>query len=229
MILTSKTDEQPADFTSTLFYSSIKPPSSSEPETQTVPFIATEDDFQTRYPKLAEEMRKYIQSLQAGRLPDASTSSPPIYFTETPPSSSDLEQTSNMLANHSPPIYVTPKPDSESENPEEEIQPEQENPDPEQELENPEVEEVNNELEEAENVEESAEPSIVENEEEIFPGYEDESENTSSADDEESGAEEKIFNSFIKKFDGYVDPMIPANYKTKFPSFFRGFDNWKFY
>jgi len=60
----AKTDEHSADFTTTLFYSSIKPPSTSEPETQTVPFISAQDDFQARYPKLAEEMRKYIQFLQ---------------------------------------------------------------------------------------------------------------------------------------------------------------------
>ncbi len=98
----------------------------------------------------------------------------------------------------------------------------QDNPDPEQEIEILDDQEANNEIEDAENVDDSMENGDGE---EIFPGYEDESENNPSSDDEE-----KLLQSFIKKFDGFVvDPLIPATYKTKFPSFFRGFDNGKFY
>jgi hypothetical protein len=225
-----------------LFYSSVKP-TEQPAATETVPTEDLDLELKKRYPNLEEKMKKYIQAVISGSNYVTPASSPPIYFTEPPP---ELKQQNPEqepeLKQQNPEQEPEQEPGEDFDIPVEsmeeaifssmsDIQSESDNSEPEMSADAPEqteVEPTDTEANESDNTNPDSE---------IFPGYDDESQNISESESdlEQPGTDEdqerRRKSLFNKESDRTPTFRIPdhSSYKIKFPHFFRGFDDWNFY
>ncbi len=226
-----------------LFYSSVKP-TEQPAATESAPTEDLDMELKRRYPNLEEEMKKYIQAIISGSNYVTPASSPPIYFTEPP---LELKQQNQQqepeLKQQNPEQEPEQEPGVDFDIPvdsmEEEIfsnmsdiQSESDNSEPEMSADAPEQTEVEPTDTEANEESENSNPDS-----EIFPGYDDESQNISDSESdlEQPGTDEdqerRRKSLFNKKSDRTQTFRTPdsSSYKIKFPHFFRGFDDWNFF
>ena len=192
----------------TLFYNSIKPtaespikPSADQPKPDSE-VEHVELQLKARYPNLEAELKRYIQSLQSGTQYQTTTSQTPTSSTDS--TAKETEQLTERVDLQIPDTAVQAHILAKIFNGH-----------------SPKYSESDQKQDSEHFKPEILKPSLE------FEQFEDDSD-PEHAESEMNHPDSHLINKSSRKMNLKFDPRLASSYRMKFPSYFRGFDDWKF-